>query len=372
MEVTQIRRLRADGLHLARLVQDGADEAFLTLHTLPGEDPATLLHRLYGWLTESPQWRILRQDVYGVSRDGLGRGIHRLSGSDWPETWVMQGAEVRESPVAGLQIHAVAGVRTRRIQVGGRTVGMLFEDGRARCCSLGGIRSTDVRRSREEQTAEVFELIEQALGSVGMTFANVFRTWFYLDRILEWYDGFNEVRNAFFRRRGVYDGLVPASTGIGGSNVYGSALIADVLAMESLCPELSVVAVPSPLQCPAPDYGSAFSRAVEFRRPGQRRLLISGTASIAPGGETLHVGDLDAQIATTLDVIEGILESRDFRWSDCVRAIGYFKQAADIPAFGRHCASRAIRGLPVVLTHNDVCRDELLFELELDVIRGVA
>ena len=37
----------------------------------------------------------------------------------------------------------------------------------------------------------------------GMSFGNVMRTWFYLDRILEWYHEFNHVRTAFFRERKV-------------------------------------------------------------------------------------------------------------------------------------------------------------------------
>ena len=56
--------------------------------------------------------------------------------------------------------------------------------------------------------------------------------------------------------------------------------------------------LPSPLQCPALEYGSSFSRAAELRTPGWRRVVVSGTASILPGShEVAHVGDVDAQTA---------------------------------------------------------------------------
>jgi len=51
-----------------------------------------------------------------------------------------------------------------------------------------------------------------------MDFSHVARTWLYLDNLLDWYDDFNVVRTSFFRKHDVFRGLVPASTGIGGSN----------------------------------------------------------------------------------------------------------------------------------------------------------
>ena len=43
-------------------------------------------------------------------------------------------------------------------------------------------------------------------------------------RILDWYGDFNRTRDAFFSSRGIFDGLVPASTGMAGSNPQGTAL----------------------------------------------------------------------------------------------------------------------------------------------------
>lgn len=271
--------------------------------------------------------------------------------------------------MAGIQLHAVGGRPVRPVRLGGQTVGMVFEDEWARYCVLAGLRPADASVSRERQTTAALEVMEAALAGAGMTFANVIRTWFYLDDILDWYGEFNQVRNDFFRRRGVFAGLVPASTGVGGSNAAGTAVVADLVAVEPKHPGVQCFAVPSPLQCPALEYGSSFSRAVEVVTPGQRRLYISGTASIHPDGRTAHVGDAEAQVALTMDVVEAILRSRGMEWADTVRGIGYFKHMADAPLIDAWCAARGLTGWPVIAAKNDICRDDLLFELELDAIR---
>jgi enamine deaminase RidA (YjgF/YER057c/UK114 family) len=97
-----------------------------------------------------------------------------------------------------------------------------------------------------------------------------------------------------------------------------------------------------------------------------RRLLISGTASIAPGGHTLWQGDLRQQIRHTMEVVEVILASRGFGFLDITRATAYFKNRADMPDFPAWCAARDLRSLPVVITQCGICREELLFELEAD------
>jgi enamine deaminase RidA (YjgF/YER057c/UK114 family) len=213
-------------------------------------------------------------------------------------------------------------------------------------------------------------MMEEALCQADMTFLDVARTWLYLDRILEWYDELNAVRSAFFKERGVFDNLVPASTGVGSPNPNGTAIVADVFAVKPKGPEATVFAVPSPLQCPAPEYGSSFSRAVEIDTPDCRRLLVSGTASIEPGGATVHVGDVEKQIDLTMRVVEAILESRNMGWDDVTRAIAYFKNCEDMPAFNDWTSSGGPFPMPVVVAQSDICRDDLLFEVEVDAATG--
>ena len=270
------------------------------------------------------------------------------------------------SELTGVQAHAVKGAAVERIKMNGRVVGSVFDDGFARHCHLGDLRPQDGAAAPERQARETFEFMEVALRSAGMEFSNVARTWFYLDKILSWYGGFNHVRDGFFRERNVFGGLVPASTGIGGANAARTAVIAGVYAVQSHANGVKIAAVPSPLQCPALKYGSSFSRAVEVEMPDYRRLLISGTASIELGGKTAHVGDLPGQIALTMDVVAAILASRRMDWGDVTRAVAYIKQGGQASLFKDYCAAHGLDDLPVVATENDICRDDLLFEIEAD------
>ena len=199
-----------------------------------------------------------------------------------------------------------------------------------------------------------------------MTVSHIVRTWLYLDGLLEWYDDFNAVRSAFFRERGILGRIVPASTGIGLPNARGAALVAGAIAIKPKTSAVQIQAIPSPLQCPAIDYRSAFSRAMEISRPGLRQLYISGTASIAPDGNSVHRDDPAAQVELTMKVVEALLRSREMGWSHTRRMIAYFREKSHFPYFEEWCDRRDLSNLPVVFSHATFCRDELLFEVELD------
>ncbi len=238
----------------------------------------------------------------------------------------------------------------------------------ARTLSLAGVLPPDASRPRAEQARDVLLRMESALREAGMDFTHVVRTWFHLDDILAWYGEFNAVRNAFFEERGVFGGVVPASTGVGISPPGGAALVGGFFAVRPLSDRVRVLAVPSPLQCPAIDYRSAFSRAVEVQVPPRRHLYVSGTASIAPDGASVGDGDVDGQIRLTMDVVAAILRSRGMDWEDVTRAIAYFKDPRDAPrleAYGRAHGLLGLRAAPVPAT---ICREELLFEIELDAV----
>ena len=238
----------------------------------------------------------------------------------------------------------------------------------ARIFSLAGLLPDNPSQSRADQVRSVFERMEAALQDEGMTFAHVVRTWFFMDDILGWYDQFNTVRNSFFRDRRVFGGLVPASTGVGMPNADGAALVGGLLAIHPRSTGVRAFAVPSPLQCPALDYSSAFSRAVEVHVPGERHLYISGTASIGADGASLFAGDLDAQIARTMAVVEAILASRNMTWSDARRSVAYFPDLKDAPRFAAYCRSFGLPGLTAIPVQATICRKELLFEIELDAV----
>ncbi len=365
----EFERRTEQGVQIAELRREGCTEHFLTALSGPKDDFSPLCHQLAA-VVRGMGARIVSMEIFGIPGMHAAELEEIFGGVTWPLTWVVEGCS-RPEPLCGIQVWAVSGPKVAPVMVDGRIVGSTFDADGLRYCRLGGLVPADLSRSRSMQTRAVFDLMVRGLRASGMEFADVARTWFYNHDMLEWYDDFNVVRTAFFRENGVFDGLVPASTGIGGGNAAGAALTGGLLAVKAAVPGAEAVmpfAVPSPLQCPAPAYGSSFSRAAEFEAGGFRRLYVSGTASIEPGGLSVHIGDVDAQIMLTMDVVEAILESRNMKWRDVSRAIAYFKCGSKIPSFHRCCAERGIPPMPVLYANTDICRDDLLFEIELDAI----
>ena len=291
----------------------------------------------------------------------------RFGKPDWPLLW-LQGDVCPGTQISGAQAFVVDEATVRYIKLDGRIVGSYWEDDDAEYSLLAGILPVSLDATPGGQAYSSFEQIELALSKVRMDFSHVVRTWLYLDKLLDWYDEFNVARTNFFQSRRVFDRLIPASTGIGASNPAGAALASGALAIRPKHDRVVTREVASPLQCAATEYRSSFSRAVEVTFPERRYLTVSGTASIAPGGESLYQGDVAKQIHLTLDVVEAILESRGYEWSNTIRAIGYFRDIHDLPVFDAICKERGIAPLPLTPAHTIVCRDDLLFEIELDAV----
>ena len=344
-------------------------EHFLNLTPLPDEPPMAIFSRLASVLRDA-EITVLKQTILGscAVRDSAMTALHAAwPRVDWPVTWI-EGADCSGAPLAGLQVHGVSGVETETLWWDNRPVGKTFDADAARYAIIGDVRPPDPTASRRDQAYRCFRALESVLDECGLSFRDVVRTWLFVDRILDWYDDLNAARNEYFAERRVWDGLVPASTGIGVGNPYGAALVVDALAIRTDRGEPAADPVPSPLQGPAPAYGSAFGRAVETQIGGGRRVLVSGTASIAPDGRTAHIGDAPAQVARTLDVVEAILRSRAMCFEDVTRAIAYFRHPGDAPLLRRVLLDRGTGRLPLVTVQADVCRDDLLFEIEVDAI----
>ncbi len=348
-------------MQLREVRREGMREVYVTRRLAPDGDIGAAIEELHS--------------TSGASVIGAEYFDPRTSHSDrdgytGPLTWVLSDSVTEGlGGLGGLHLRAVGGAELEPVVLDGRTVGTVIHGPHASECLLAGIRTEDTSAPRELQARVTFEAIERALDTVGMDFSNVARTWLFLDDILDWYGEFNGVRTAFFTERGVFDRMVPASTGIGGANPWGAAMMVGAYAIEAHDPRVKVEALPSPLQCPALQYGSSFSRAVEIDMPDLRRVFVSGTAGIAPNGETAHIGDVLAQTALTCDVIEAILDAHAMGWEDVTRATAYVRFPEDAGVFEQHRVAAGLPELPVVVAHNTICRDDLLFELEVDAVQ---
>jgi enamine deaminase RidA (YjgF/YER057c/UK114 family) len=332
----------------------------------PGEAIAGTCQRLAARLREhgaTPLHLLVFGDIRASSPARLE--LEKIFGRvNWPVTWV-EGAALDGSPVAGMQAHAFTG-RVEPIESKGRVVGSLFTEGGARQCFVGGLTPAGTARSRADQAREAFEDLQGTLALAGFELKDAVRTWFFLDDILSWYGDFNRVRTEVYSGLTFRTGSMPASTGIGARNPAGAALALAAWAFQPLEDGACVREVASPLQCPAPAYGSSFSRAMEVASGAGRRLFISGTASIAPGGETLWAGDVRRQVELTMAAVGAILRSRELSFADLTRATAYFRRRTDGRALSQWLEANPATELSLAQVQCDICRDDLLFEVEAE------
>jgi enamine deaminase RidA (YjgF/YER057c/UK114 family) len=364
-----ITRTSKSGLDAVVVSRPCFKKFYITVHPGKDADPYGMFDTL-GRFLQKHGARIVSQDVFGSCKLQAGglKALQRACGKiQWPVTWI-EGDGSSEKSLTGTQVYAISGTSVEPIYMGEDVVGNVFEDDDSKYCLLGDLRPTNTSASRPRQVRQTFEKMEAALDRAGMDFTDVVRTWLYIDKILSWYGEFNRVRTDFFAERAIFNGVVPASTGIGAANCAGLALVGEAVAIKPKKQNVSVTTVASPLQCPAPQYNSSFSRAVEVALSDHRRLYISGTASIEPGGKTAHVGRCAKQIDLTMRVVRAILKSRQMDWKDVSRAIAYFKNMEDAPLLDLYCKKNNLPALPIAIAHGDICRDDLLFEIEADAV----
>jgi 2-iminobutanoate/2-iminopropanoate deaminase len=115
---------------------------------------------------------------------------------------------------------------------------------------------------------------------------------------------------------------------------------------------------------------SSFSRGIRLDLNGIAILLISGTASVGPNGETLHVGDFRAQTRRAFQNIADLLASEGATWKDVVRTTCYLRDIdRDYVAFNEERTAfykaQGIDPLPASTgVQAKLCRPDLLVEVE--------
>ena len=115
---------------------------------------------------------------------------------------------------------------------------------------------------------------------------------------------------------------------------------------------------------------SSFSRGMRIDIRGITILLISGTASINERGETVHVGDFEAQTWRTFHNITALLESEGATWKDVVRTTCYLRDIdRDYAKFNeirtKFYEEQGLERFPASTgIEARLCRPELLVEIE--------
>lgn len=116
-----------------------------------------------------------------------------------------------------------------------------------------------------------------------------------------------------------------------------------------------------------------FARAAVIDWDGPTQLFVSGTASIV-GHVTRHAGDAAAQVRESLANIDAVLQAAapftgplDRDALDCLKV--YLRRAEDLPTIAAEIAAAVPPELPVAYLRADLCRRDLLVELETQVTR---
>jgi enamine deaminase RidA (YjgF/YER057c/UK114 family) len=264
----------------------------------------------------------------------------------------------------------------------------LWSCGNGNCPTTGSVKG-----DAERAFKEVLEVLEQE----GMTYDNVVRQWNYIGEILKVdrqngcdiqnYQLFNEVRNQYFkefRTKKEY----PAATGIGKSH---RGVSIDFCAINENR-HVKAYSVDNEKQITPYAYaqsvlvgessdGTKVKQAPQFERaklvvtPLANTLFLSGTASII-GEETIGVGNLEKQTKITaqhLNTLQGYqnlsnyCQSFGFTRGEYVCLRVYVKNASDMRNAKMLCASYFGESVPMAFVLADVCRDNLLIEIEGEV-----
>jgi enamine deaminase RidA (YjgF/YER057c/UK114 family) len=206
----------------------------------------------------------------------------------------------------------------------------------------------------------------QMLRNQRSSFLHVLRTWCYLADIDRDYDQFNASRNRFFKSENMT--RLPASTGIGaGLLPTGNRCGMDLYAL--LNPQrASIEVMHASTLNEAPEYGSSFSRGMKLVLPGKTVLFISGTASVDEEGATVHVGDARQQIERMLLNVRELLTPQGATFADVVQGISYLKCLDDFAVFREVLDQQDLSQMPNSIVVADVCRPELLCEIEMIAI----
>ena len=298
----------------------------------------------------------------------------------------IQGSPLQGSGIAGVQLHIVS-IQNNPVKVwtvfdNGKPCGKGWERDGIQWLILQDMHGLDQKNghpiSREDQAQRMFERAEAILRNQGAEYSNTIRTWIYLDQILDWYAEFNDVRNAKYQEWGIMpkkssgpeENLrLPASTGILGSTPSGAACMMDLVAIRNTSGiPVKITQMTNARQKDAFRYGKAFSRGAWIQSPGSNLFHISGTAAIDEEGQSLFIDDPAAQIHRTLDNIEALMEPSGISMAQICSGTVFIKRPQDVEIYLKIAQDRNLNKLPIVSVIADVCRPELLFEM--DAIAG--
>ena len=244
-----------------------------------------------------------------------------------------------------------------------------------------------------DQSNEVLGKLGAILTAEGMDINTIVRQWNYIERITcvpdyeganQHYQDFNDARSHFYAQT-EWKGGYPAATGIGTSH---GGIMVEVDAVALACRKCAVVALDNALQVAAHDYSQnvligvadkifrhkttpKFERAKAVCSPASGLYVyISGTAAIRGEASLTDVG-IEQQTVTTLENIEYLISRQNLRKHGVkaektpgIQIFRVYLKSENLLEPARKIIDERYPQVPALYVLTDVCRDELLIEIE--------
>ncbi|HNR41679.1 MAG TPA: hypothetical protein PKL65_05555 [Bacteroidales bacterium] len=253
-----------------------------------------------------------------------------------------------------------------------------------------GLGDDELSENTRSASVKSFEMMSGILDQEGMSYNNLVRQWNYVGEILKIsrryqnYQTFNEVRSEYYSKYRTAPGF-PAATGIG---MKIGGVIIDFCAIQD-SPAVRTRPIDNPKQVNAYQYSQKvlkglkvkgkpiknppqFERALFVANGDKLTLFVSGTASII-GQDTIGKENIKEQTHITIENIKrlseitylGELTGYDLSHGKCTLIRAYVKRQEYFSAVKDICREQ-FPGVPAIYTEADVCRDDLLVEIEAE------
>lgn len=235
--------------------------------------------------------------------------------------------------------------------------------------------ATTLEHATQVAYGEIFTQIKE------LGYPHLIRTWNFFPEIHTQHNKINNYklfcsgRSQAYTQADVSSSPYPAATVIGsqqpGLFIYYIASKHAGIGIEN-SQQVSAFEYPSSYSADPP----LFSRALLHKTSQQDILFISGTASIT-GHQTQHLGNVEKQLALCVSNIEHLLytASQDHQFvrtsfSACDQIKVYLKDASDLAIVKLLLQDYVQLGANIHYLHGDMCRDDLLVEIEALVIHN--
>lgn len=247
-----------------------------------------------------------------------------------------------------------------------------LENADGRFLFAGGFHSDILNFNIQQQAVEIFRLASEVLHKENFPVGNIIRQWNYIEQITgfdgtdQHYQMFNNVRSNFYNHTHWPTGY-PAATGIG-TNLGGVLVDIDAAVFERS--ECYATPIDNKLQVAAHAYSPQvleaaqqqkatpkFERAKSMTFDDRKLIYVSGTAAIR-GEESLAGVGLERQLHITMENIAQLTGDAPLK---LLRV--YLKNKSDFSEAYRLLGNYQLN-IPVAYMCADVCREELLIEIE--------